>query len=452
MSNQYSYKKTFDEYKSLLNNISNNEYTLLTNPDTVKTKINVLHTKCNKEFLTTWTNLIDVKNNSIKTKCSHCRYNNVTILNKYTHEKFINSLKDKNIDLAEYKILGKYTGSDNKINVLHTKCNKEFLIRPRELIQGNSCPICSKNNPVSKLELELHDFIKDVYKKEILFNHKGLFDNKMKSVDIYLPKDEIVIEFDGVYWHSESKGKGKYFHYERMEELLLNKNIRTIRIFESEWVNKKEIIKEKIKSILKLNYNKEKVFARKCQVTIINDSKKKNKFLEENHLQGSDKASISIGLLYNDELVSIMTFNKPRLSLGNTKENINKNNYELSRFASNSRYLVVGGFSKLLSWFDKNYFFNEIITYADLRYSDGNLYEKNNFSMIRISDPSYFYFKTEKELFHRFSFRKSILEKKLNNFNSDLTEYQNMLNNGFHRIWDNGCLVYSYKKRNLRRG
>ena len=67
MSNQYSYKKSFSEYKDLLSEISNKEYKLLTNPDTVKTKILVLHNKCNKEFLTTWTNLVDVKNNKIKT-------------------------------------------------------------------------------------------------------------------------------------------------------------------------------------------------------------------------------------------------------------------------------------------------------------------------------------------------------------------------------------------------
>jgi hypothetical protein len=33
----------------------------------------------------------------------------------------------------------------------------------------------------------------------------------------------------------------------------------------------------------------------------------------------------------------------------------------------------------------------------------------------------------------------------LENYNSDLTEYQNMLENGYHRVWDCGIFVFIYK-------
>ena len=50
---------------------------------------------------------------------------------------------------------------------------------------------------------------------------------------------------------------------------------------------------------------------------------------------------------------------------------------------------------------------------------------------------------------HRYNYRKNILKDKLDTFDSSLTEYQNMINNGYDRIWDCGNLKYEYDRGTL---
>ena len=70
--------------------------------------------------------------------------------------------------------------------------------------------------------------------------------------------------------------------------------------------------------------------------------------------------------------------------------------YELSRYATTSQYRIIGGFSKLLSYFKNNYKWSKLITYADKRWSNGDLYKKTGWNLIRISKPSYSYIKPPK--------------------------------------------------------
>jgi hypothetical protein len=119
-----------------------------------------------------------------------------------------------------------------------------------------------------------------------------------------------------------------------------------------------------------------------------------------------------------------MTFGKPRF---------NKNSeWELLRFCNKKFHTVIGGASKLFKYFIKKYKGN-IVTYADRTYSNGGLYNKLGFDLIKTNSPSYFYFKNN-EIISRYKSQKSKLGKLLENYNSDLTEYQNMLENGYHRV------------------
>ena len=51
----------------------------------------------------------------------------------------------------------------------------------------------------------------------------------------------------------------------------------------------------------------------------------------------------------------------------------------------------------------------------------------------------------ENKRIHRFNFRKNVLKDKLKNFNEDLSEYENMLNNNYDRVWDCGNKKWNYK-------
>ncbi|MFW6226257.1 MAG: hypothetical protein ACOC3V_04810, partial [bacterium] len=181
-----------------------------------------------------------------------------------------------------------------------------------------------------------------------------------------------------------------------------------------------------IKTKLGLN---ERIYARKCELKEIDNQRE---FLDNNHLQGYIPAKINIGLYYNDELTSLLTFSKPRF---------NKNyDWEMIRFVNKIGYSVIGGFSKLLKYFLNNYQ-GSIITYSDIRLFDGKVYETNGFTQIESSKPSYYY-TDYKNRYSRQKFQKHKIPNILESFNSNLTEWENMQMNGWDRIWDCGNYVY----------
>jgi hypothetical protein len=118
---------------------------------------------------------------------------------------------------------------------------------------------------------------------------------------------------------------------------------------------------------------------------------------------------------------------------------------ELIRYATSIN--VVGGFSRLLKHFIKsNPEVKAITSYSCRRWSQGNVYSHNGFVLTGISQPSYFYVKPGEEIrYNRVLFQKAKLADKLEIFNPELTEVENMVNNGYYRIFDNGCHRWEIK-------
>lgn len=254
------------------------------------------------------------------------------------------------------------------------------------------------------------------------------------ELDIFIPKYNIAIEYNGLFWHSEKQGKNKFYHIDKTKKCL-EKNIRLIHIFEDDWLNKREIIKNRLSNLLKIN--QEQIYARKCLIRTIN-TQEKSIFLDKNHIQGNDKSSIHIGLEYNGKIVSVMTFGKERVVMGN--KNQKEGVFELFRFSSLN---VVGGFSKLLKYFIKNYNPQKIITYADRNWSPGNefcFYGKMGFSFVKETPPNYYYMFKYKKREHRFNYRKDRLIKE--GYDPNKTEREIMFERGFDMIWDTGNLKY----------
>jgi len=313
------------------------------------------------------------------------------------------------------------------------KCKNEF--------ENNYLGVqCYKCNPLprSLIENELKEFVQSIYTGTIQFNCRKKFENKFE-IDIYIPDKNIAIELNGNYYHSETSGnKSKRYHINKTE-VCEKLGIHLIQIFEDEWINKRSIIKSKLLHILKINKTETSIYARKCSIkdiSFINCCQ----FLNIYHIQGSDKSSIRIGAYYDNELIAAMTFGKLRKIMG--YKNFDPNTYELIRFATSKK--VVGIAGKLLSYFIKQYNPKKIVSYADRRWSNGNLYEKLKFKKVSSGVPNYWYVNKNnyRHRYHRFAFRKSELNKKLKDFNPNLTEWENMQLNGYDRIWDCGNLKY----------
>ena len=293
-------------------------------------------------------------------------------------------------------------------------------------------PVCRHCHPkkFGAQQNELLEYIKSIYSGEILTNSRSII--SPLELDIYIPELKLAIEYNGNYWHS-SEQKDKSYHL-RKTEMCEAKGISLIHIFEYEWNNieLRNIIKQRL--TYRINYDAEKIFARKCVVKPITVSDS-NIFIDKHHLQGSISAKINLGLFHQDELVAVMSFGKPRF---------NKNyEWELLRFCSGHQ--VIGGASKLLKYFEKNYNPKSLISYANRNWSGINsVYTKLNFELIGHTKPNYVYVNKD-IILKRYQTQKHKLKELLGeeNFNEKLSETENMKNNGFIQVFDCGNMVFA---------
>jgi len=321
-----------------------------------------------------------------------------------------------------------YIGSKQKYKWQCKKCNTEFY----DYVSSGFDPRCPTCNPwgSSSYEKEIQQFLDNNNVKYSL-NDRTII--PPYEVDIYIPSHNLAIEIDGLYWHSDIY-KEKEYH--RMKtNLCEDRGIRLVHIFEDELeqLNIKEIVFNRLKNMLGLN--SQRIGARKCQIKEI-DSTTKNKFLETYHIQGKDGSRIKLGAFCNNQLIGVMTFSTPRLFMN--MKNKKKGIWELSRFATIADTYTPGLAGKMLKHFENNYEWESIYSYADRRWSQGNLYKQIGFAFDSITNPNYFYFLPNKRIRkHRYAFRKSEL-KTFSNYSDDKTEHEIMNEAGWLRIYDCG--------------
>lgn len=279
-----------------------------------------------------------------------------TCLKRYgvTHPMKNNKIKDK---LQQVFI--------NKYGV-----NNPFQINPYE------------NNAISKLNLKFKELLLDGFNiiPELEFNlNNSYYDFKIGNLLIELNPTithNSTISFShliGVCTNencTKHKPLDRNYHFNKW--LLAKDNgYELISIFD--WY---DIIK--IMSLIKakLQLNDIKIGARQTIIKQIDKNISKN-FLNQNHILGYDRSSdIIYGLYYNNKLVSVMSFGKPRYS--------KKYDWELLRFANLSNYTIYGAASKLWKQFLKDYSPKSVITYTNNDFGNGYVYKKLGFKEIDV--------------------------------------------------------------------
>ena len=366
-------------------------------------------------------------NASICLICNPIRSSNV-VRNLKTMNKYDN-LKIKDVEILSYK--------DGFFECSHITKEHDFTItrahlRNRNNHGNNICTIC---HPISEQqsikENEIIDWL-DEYDLTIVEQDRNVL--FPKELDIYIPSHNLAIELNGLYFHSEHHKDEKY-HLDKSLKCQ-EKGIHLIHIWEDEWVFKHDIIKSIIKNRLGLIENK--IYARKCDIRVIDDNNSVRIFLDENHIQGFCGSTNKLGLFYNNELVSLMTFG--------VRHTNSKQEMELIRFCNKLDTNVIGAASKLFKYFTSKYKFNSIISYSDFRMFDGKLYENLGFEKIHLSKPNYYWCKNL-ERKHRFTFNKQQLVKE--GFDSSKTEVEIMHERKWFRVYGCGQVRWEYYKKEI---
>jgi len=337
-------------------------------------------------------------------------------------EKFVEMAKAVHGDRYTYTNTN-YTGT-YEVTTITCPVHGDFEQRPNAHLSGGGCPKCG--NIDSKGEKEIADVIESLGIDVVMRDRTVI---SPKELDIYIPSKNIAIEFNGSYWHS-SLHKEKDYHIRKTDDCL-EKGVQLIHIWDHEWKNKNQLMIKKIKNILGIS-DSAKVYARKTRVDMNIPVGESKEFLKENHIQGYNGGSIRIGLRHEGVLVACMIIKKKP-----------DDSFYLSRYATSCN--VVGGFSKLLSSFKKTTNWKEITTFSDLRFSNPNknVYTVNGFEFEYRTSPNYFYlYGKNGDIYTRNQCMKHKLHKIVESFDPNESESENMMRNGFHKVYDCGNIKY----------
>ena len=339
-------------------------------------------------------------------------------------------LKTHNITSAKYKLM--YGGTVSESYRVYLQ--EQYELKLKHL----------PNTFVSKAQQEIADYLSTLG-LIVKVNDKKLLSGI--EIDILIDGIKLGIEYNGLYWHSEKLGKDAKYHISKTKAMN-DLGYSLIHIFEDEWIYNAELIKHKLAHLCGKGKS-DKIYARKCKIKDITPQQK-NKFLNINHIQGDDRSKIHYGAFYDDKLVSVMTFtNKRHMSDKNNATDV----YELTRFATDNNYRVIGIAGKLLKYFTTKHNPSEIISFGDRRWVlDGtsNMYTKLGFDLVQTNKPDYKYYNKDLDKtnrLHKFGFGKSSLRKKYPELDFSKTERELTLELGYDRIWDCGLFKYSLKLR-----
>lgn len=361
----------------------------------------------------------------------------------------------KNKKLTDYEILS-YDETFDTVEVKHS-CGTTFCCHPNHILDSWGCPACAKND-TETATAEIYEFIKSIYPNpdNVIKDYYDKDDPKdeFHKIDIYIPEKKTGIIYDNIYYKSFNRLHDKKF-LRNQTFMWHERGIRILHILSDEWNGKKDIVKDRITVVL--GCMKESIYARNCKIVEIT-SEERTTFLNKYHIQGGDRANISVGLEYNGDLVAVYSLVNRRIAMGvkNGQARANQNEYELSRYATSNKYgRVVGGASKLQKYCIKKYNIKKIVTYYDLRLSniDSTVYYKIGFNFdptkrnkdgYSFSDPDYYYVSLEGKKTHRFNHTRQKCQKRWPEFFAkypDTTEKNSTYRNGLFMFFDCGNAV-----------
>lgn len=207
-----------------------------------------------------------------------------------------------------------------------------------------------------------------------------------RYTDFLLEDNKLVIETDGLYWHSDQIIKDKNYHSIK-QEVYSKAGYRSLFFRENEINNQISIVKS---IILNACNKSSKIYARKCTVQMVDKTIGK-RFFEDNHLMGKGAGYI-YGLYHDKDLVSCIQIKR-----------VKDNNYEISRFCNSLNTSVIGGFSKLLKFAENNLTIKSLTTFIDCRYGFGDYLTQFGF----IKQNKYLSFKWvgDRKVFNRMKYR-----------------------------------------------
>jgi hypothetical protein len=207
-------------------------------------------------------------------------------------------------------------------------------------------------------EREVRDFVESLGFET---KHGYIPGNNTFTYDVIVPEQRVVVEYNGVYWHSYPRTqRGMHYQKRRHAESCGH---RMITLWEDHWKGRRA----RMESLLRraLTGGNRSIGARKTTVEKLQRFAASG-FHESYHVQpfAVSRASEHYALLFEGEVVAVASFEKAGV---------------LHRYTIKDGLSLPGGLRKLIAAFRKEHGVVEIVTYCDRDHFSGSVYRNSGF-------------------------------------------------------------------------
>jgi hypothetical protein len=290
-------------------------------------------------------------------------------------------------------------------------CGNEYRPRLSDIKRGLSltcgCVAYTKSSGATSIAKYIESFGFEVIQE---------FELCGKKFDVCVPERKLLLEYNGLRWHSLPGSKQRDFCKYR---IALDNRYEFMSVFEDEWVKSNHIVINLIKSRLGM-LHPQSIRPKNCEFHAITFAEADD-FYERFHYLGMCRAKINYGAFCKNQLIACVSFKRP------TRQS--KFDWELVRMVSNPEFRVHGVWSKLLRVFADEHQPQSIVSFSDNRLFTGGTYTKLGFKLDGETRPSYYWMKNNKR-FHKSKMRKPA--------GCTMTESELRHLEGYSKIWDLG--------------
>lgn len=241
------------------------------------------------------------------------------------------------------------------------------------------------------------------------------------ELDVVIPEKKLAIEINGCYWHEDGMSTPLAVKTRKCDE----SGIRLVQIMDWECNERPDLVRSHLAHSLGITASR--IMARNCSIDSVS-AVEARMFLDEHHLSGFHKAKQHLALRYSGKIVAVLSVGKPRWG---------KCDLEIIRWATLKDTVIQGGFSKCLKRVIADHSPRTILSFCDLRWGTGKVYEKFGFVNTGTTPPNYWWCKGKKRL-SRYQTQKHMLSKVLPNYDATISEADNMHLAGWWKVSDCG--------------
>lgn len=300
----------------------------------------------------------------------------------------------------------------------------EAAVRERATNGRTGCPRCVHH--VSSGETEVAEYLRSILPAETVIRTSDRRVIAPKELDIYLPQQQVAVEYHGLYWHSEERGGTRERHLAKVTACRAA-GIRLIQVWEDDWRDRRSVVEAMLASRLGVDA-RPRAGARTLAVTDLTRGQART-VTQAHHIQGFTAGTLYLGLVDSGgEPLAVLITRQI------------KNQWYIERYAAAVK--VPGGFGRLLAALERRVAAGgggRVVTFSDNEVSDGKLYADTGFTAEAVLPPDYRYVDRTMTRRHKFGFR-------LARFRRDpalvyvegLTERELAQVNGLARVWDSG--------------